>query len=55
MLTVIWEVDGFCVVDLMTLQRSFNSEHFVSHVLAPMVTKVFPRGEFHILIDYYFT
>jgi histone-lysine N-methyltransferase SETMAR len=28
----------------MTLQRSFTSEYFVSHVLAPMVAKVFPRG-----------
>jgi histone-lysine N-methyltransferase SETMAR len=42
MLTVIWGIDGFHVVDLMTWQRSFNSEYFMSHVLAPMVTKVFP-------------
>jgi histone-lysine N-methyltransferase SETMAR len=44
MLTVIWGVDGFHVVDLMTLQRSFNSEYFVSHVLTPTVAKLFPRG-----------
>jgi hypothetical protein len=44
MLTVIWEVDGFHVIDLITSQRSFNSEYFVSHVLAPMVAKVFPQG-----------
>jgi hypothetical protein len=44
MLTVILGVDGFHVVDLMTSQRSFNSEYFVSHVLAPMVAEVFPRG-----------
>jgi hypothetical protein len=44
MLTVIWGIDGFRVVDLMTSQRSFNSEYFVSHVLASMVAKVFPRG-----------
>jgi hypothetical protein len=44
MLIVIWGVDGFHVVDLMTSQRSFNSEYFMSHVLAPMVAKVFPRG-----------
>jgi hypothetical protein len=45
MLTVIWGVDGFHVVDLMTSQRTFNSEYFVSHVLAPMVAKVFSRGK----------
>jgi hypothetical protein len=44
MLTVIWGVDRFHVVGLMTSQRSFNSEYFVSHVLAPMVATSFPRG-----------
>jgi histone-lysine N-methyltransferase SETMAR len=44
MLTVIWGVDGFYVVDLMISQRSFNSEYFVSHVLARMVAKILPRG-----------
>jgi hypothetical protein len=28
----------------MTSQCSFNSEYFVSHVLAPMVARVFSRG-----------
>jgi uncharacterized membrane protein len=55
MLTVIWGADGFHVVDLMTSQRSFHFEYFVSHVLAPMIAKIFPRGEFHILVDYNFT
>jgi hypothetical protein len=55
MLTVIWGVDGFHVVDLIISQGSFNSEHFLNHVLAPMVAKVFPGGEFHILVDYNFT
>jgi hypothetical protein len=31
-------------VDLVTSQRSFDSEQFMSHLLAPMVAKVFPRG-----------
>jgi hypothetical protein len=44
MFTVIWGVEGFHVVDLMTSQCSFNSEYFVSHVLAPIVVKVFPQG-----------
>jgi hypothetical protein len=42
--TVIWGIDGFHVVDLMTSQLSFSSEYFVSHVLAPTVAKLFPRG-----------
>jgi hypothetical protein len=43
MLIIIWGVDGFHVVGLMTSQRSFNSDHIVNHVLVPMVAKVFPR------------
>jgi hypothetical protein len=42
--TVIWGVDGFHVVDLITSQRNFNSDDFVSHVLAPMIAKVFSQG-----------
>jgi hypothetical protein len=42
--TVIWGVDSFHVVDLMTLQHRFNFEYFVRYVLASMVAKVFPRG-----------
>jgi transposase len=44
MLTVIWGVDGFHDIDLMTSQRSFGSEYFMSHFLAPMVAKIFHRG-----------
>jgi hypothetical protein len=44
MLIVIWRVNSFHVVDRMTSQCSFNSEDFVSHVLTPMVAKVFSRG-----------
>jgi hypothetical protein len=55
MLTVIWGGDGFHVVDLMTSQCIFNSEYFMSYVLASMVAKVFPGGEFHIFFDYNFT
>jgi hypothetical protein len=55
MLTIIWGVDSFHLVDLMTSKRNFNSDYFVSHVLAPMVAKVFPGGEFHILVDDNFT
>jgi hypothetical protein len=54
MLSVIGRVDGFHAVDLMTAQRSFNSEYFMNHVLEPTVAKTLPRGEFHISIDYNF-
>jgi hypothetical protein len=44
MLTVIWGVDGFHVVDLMTSQRSFDSQYFVDNIMVPLVEKVFPKG-----------
>jgi hypothetical protein len=44
MLTVIEGVAGWHVVDLMTSERCFNSEHFMSIVMAPMITKAFPHG-----------
>jgi hypothetical protein len=44
MLTVIWGVDGFRVVDLMASQCSFNAEYFVNHVMAPMIAKILPQG-----------
>jgi hypothetical protein len=44
MLTVIWGVKGFHVVDLMTSQRSFDSQYFVNHIMVPLVAKVFPKG-----------
>jgi hypothetical protein len=48
LLTVIWGVDGLHVVNLMTSQRNFNSEYFMSHVLVSMVAKVSPRGRIPI-------
>jgi hypothetical protein len=44
MLTVIWGVDGFHVVDLMTSQRSFDSQYFVDTIMVPFVEKFFPKG-----------
>jgi histone-lysine N-methyltransferase SETMAR len=44
MLTVIWGVDRFHVVDLMTSQRSFDSQYFVDNIMVPLVEKVFPKG-----------
>jgi hypothetical protein len=44
MLTVIWGIDSFHVVNLMTSQHSFDSQYFVDHVKIPLVGKVFPNG-----------
>jgi hypothetical protein len=55
MLTVIWGVDGFHVVDLMTPQRSFDSQDFVDNIMVPLVEKVFQRGEIRLRVDHTFT
>jgi histone-lysine N-methyltransferase SETMAR len=44
MLTVIWGVDGFHVVDLMSSQCSFDSQYFVDNIMVSLVQKVFPKG-----------
>jgi hypothetical protein len=44
MLTVIWGVEGFHVVDLMTSQGSFDSHDFVDNIMVPLVEKGFPTG-----------
>jgi hypothetical protein len=50
-LTVIWGVGGFHGVDLMTAQRSFDSQYFVSNVMTPLIANIFPQGEFRTLVD----
>jgi hypothetical protein len=42
--TVIWGVTGFYVVDLVTTQRTFNSEYFVEQIMTPLVNKIYPGG-----------
>jgi hypothetical protein len=44
MLTVIWTIDGFYVVDLMTEQHSYNTQCFLSHILEPLLFVVFSDG-----------
>jgi uncharacterized membrane protein len=48
--TIIWGTAGFHVTNLMTSQRSFNSEYFINEVMQPLIAKLFPRGEYDILI-----
>jgi histone-lysine N-methyltransferase SETMAR len=43
-LTVILGVGGFHVVELITPQRSFDSQYFVSNVMTPLITNILPQG-----------
>jgi hypothetical protein len=43
MLTVIWEVDDFHIVDLMIPQRCFDSQYFMDNTMIPLVDKVFSK------------
>jgi hypothetical protein len=43
MLTLLWGVEEFHVVDLMTSQRSFDSQSFLDNIMVPVVQKVFPK------------
>jgi hypothetical protein len=44
MLTVIWGIAGFHVVDLMTDQHSYNTHYFLSQILEPLLLALFPDG-----------
>jgi hypothetical protein len=44
MLTVIWKVGDFDVVELMISQGSFDSQYFVSNVMTPLTANSFPQG-----------
>jgi hypothetical protein len=42
-LTGIWGVGGFHVVDLMTSERSFDSQYFVRNIMTPLIANIFPQ------------
>jgi hypothetical protein len=42
MLTAIRSVNGFHLLDLMSSEYRFNAQHFVEHVMAPLVQTAFP-------------
>jgi hypothetical protein len=44
MLTAIWGVNGFYLLDLMPSEYRFSAQYFVEHVMAPLVQTVFPQG-----------
>jgi hypothetical protein len=41
MLTVIWGIDGFDVVDLMTERHVYSTQDFTGHILKPLLLPVF--------------
>jgi hypothetical protein len=52
MLTVIWGMDGFHLLDLMTEQHSYTTQYFLSHILESLLLALFPDGckpHFHCL------
>jgi hypothetical protein len=44
MFMFIWGTAGFHVTNLMTSQRSFNSEYFINEIMQPLIAKLFPMG-----------
>jgi hypothetical protein len=44
MLAIIWGIDRYHVVDLMTEQHSHNTQYSLSHILEPLLLPVFPDG-----------
>jgi hypothetical protein len=44
MLTAIWGVNGFHLLDLVSSQCRFNAQYFVEHVLPSLIQRVFSQG-----------
>jgi hypothetical protein len=44
MLTVLWGVDGFCVVDLMAEWHSYNTQYFLDNILQAILRAIFARS-----------
>jgi hypothetical protein len=44
MLTVLWGTTGFPGVNLMTSQRGFNNEYFITEIMQSLLDKRFPEG-----------
>jgi hypothetical protein len=44
MLTVIWGIDGFHIVDTMPPKEYFNTEDFLPQIMDLLPAKVFPKG-----------
>jgi hypothetical protein len=55
MMTVIFGIDGFHVVDVMPDERSFDSEYFLEQVMQPITDKFYPEGEIPMIFHSMFT
>jgi hypothetical protein len=44
MLTAVWGVNSFHLLDLMPSQCRLNTQYFVEHVMAPLVRMAFQQG-----------
>jgi hypothetical protein len=44
LVTVVWGMEGFHVMDLMTSQNQFNSQYFMEYIMALLVEEIFPHG-----------
>ena len=45
MLTVIWNIDQFYIINLMKNNENFNSEYFIHNVIKPLENKLYPQGK----------
>jgi hypothetical protein len=50
MLTVIWGIDRFHVVDLMAEKHNHSTQYFLSRILEPLLLAVFPDVANRILL-----
>jgi hypothetical protein len=44
MLTVIWGIDGFRLVDMIPPWGRFKTKHFLPYIMDPLLAKVFLEG-----------
>lgn len=44
MLTVIWSVDGFKLINVMPEKEKFNSNYFIYNIIEPLACKIYPNG-----------
>lgn len=45
MITVIWNIDQFYIIDLMNHNESFNSEYFIENVIKQLSNSLYPQGK----------
>jgi hypothetical protein len=43
-LAVIWGIDGFHIIALMTEHHGHNTQYFLCHILKPLLLAAFPDG-----------